>query len=62
MDYIFHETFDLGGDKCLLLFYKKGLVNKSVFKKFLLRIEKVVKIFLILNKTFSKNDILLCAL
>ena len=37
-------------------------VNKSVFEKNLLEIGKVVKTISILNKTFSKNDILLCAL
>ena len=37
-------------------------INKSVFRKNLLGIEKVVKILLIPDKIFSKNDILLCAL
>ena len=37
-------------------------INKSVFRKNLLGIEKVVKIFSIPDKIFSKNDILLCAL
>ena len=37
-------------------------INKSVFGKILLGIEKVVKTFSIFNKTFSKNRILLYAL
>ena len=37
-------------------------INKFVFEKILSRIEKVIKIFLILDKTFSKNGILLCAI
>ena len=36
-------------------------INKSVFEKILLGIEKTVKTFSILDKTFSKNGILLCA-
>ena len=37
-------------------------INNFVFEKILLGIEKAVKIFSVLDKTFSKNDILLCVL
>ena len=37
-------------------------INKSIFGKFLLGIEKAIKTFSIPDKTFSKNSILLCAL
>ena len=37
-------------------------INKSIFGKILSRIEKIVKTFSIPDKTFSKNDILLCVL
>ena len=37
-------------------------VNKFIFEKILLEIEKVVKTFSIFNKIFSKNDILLYTL
>ena len=40
----------------------RAYINKSVFGKILLGIEKVVKTFSIFNKTFSKNGILFCAL
>ena len=46
----------------IYIYIYMGPVNKSVFGKILSEIEKAVKIFLIPNKTFSKNDILLCAL
>ena len=36
-------------------------INKFVFGKNLMEIEKAVKTFSIFNKTFSKNGILLCA-
>ena len=37
-------------------------INKFIFGKILLGIEKTVKTFSISDKTFSKNSILLCAL
>ena len=40
----------------------RAYINKSVFGKILLGIEKVVKTFSISNKAFFKNGILLCAL
>ena len=49
-------------------YYYKGPVNvssninKSIFEKILSIIEKTVKTFSIPDKTFSKNDILLCVL
>ena len=52
----------------LTKFYQKleklfnGTYNKSVFEKNLSKIEKIVKIFLVFNKIFSKNNIILCAL
>ena len=38
----------------------RAYINKSIFGKILHGIEKTVKTFSILNKTFSKIDILLC--
>ena len=40
----------------------RAYINKSIFGKILLGIEKTVKTFSIPDKTFSKNSILLCAL
>ena len=37
-------------------------INKFIFGKILLGIQKTVKTFSISDKTFSKNGILLCAL
>ena len=37
-------------------------INKSVFRKILLKIEKTIKTFSILVNSFSKNNILLCVL
>ena len=42
------------------MYAQRAYINKFVFRKFLLGIEKIVKTFLIPNKTFLKNDILLC--
>ena len=36
------------------------IFNKSLFEKILSKIEKIIKIFSIFNKFFSKNSILLC--
>ena len=39
-----------------------ALSTNLFLEKFYWELKKTVKIFLISNKTFSKNDILLCAL
>ena len=38
----------------------RAYINKSIFGKILSEIEKTIKTFSILDKTFSKNNILLC--
>ena len=43
------------------MYVLRAYINKSIFGKILLGIEKAVKTFSILDKTFSKNSILLCA-
>ena len=45
-----------------LVYVLRAYINKSVFGKKISRIKKVVKTFLIFDKTFSKNGILLCVL
>ena len=40
----------------------RAYINKSIFGKILSEIEKTIKTFSILDKTFSKNNILLCVL
>ena len=45
-----------------LMYVLRVYINNFVFEKILLGIEKAVKIFSVLDKTFSKNDILLCVL
>ena len=50
------------GSVNICLYVIRTYINKSIFRKVLLKIEKIVKIFLVFNKIFSKNNIILCAL
>ena len=45
-----------------LMYALRAYINKFIFGKILSGIEKDVKTFSILDKIFSKNGILLCAL
>lgn len=48
--------------KIWLIYALRPYINKAVFENFLSRTEKIIKTFIIPNKIFKKNDILLCVL